>query len=54
MTIPSSVKRAAPGAGFAMVVLTAMNLLNYIDRYVRNELQRIDWNGPTLILVKPL
>ncbi len=35
----------APGAGFAMVVLTAMNLLNYIDRYVASavkELFRVD------------
>ena len=26
--------QTAPGARFAIVVLTAMNLLNYIDRYV--------------------
>lgn len=45
MTTPSLVRRAAPGAGFAMVVLTAMNLLNYIDRYVASavkELFRVD------------
>ena len=29
-----SVPHAPSGAGFAIVVLTAMNLLNYIDRYV--------------------
>jgi MFS family permease len=42
---PSPLRAAAPGAGFAMVVLTSMNLLNYIDRYVASavkELFRVD------------
>lgn len=32
--VPSAGARASEGAAFAMAVLTAMNLLNYIDRYV--------------------
>ncbi len=38
-------KHTAPGAGLAMIILTAMNLLNYIDRYVASavkELFRVD------------
>lgn len=36
MTTPSppGPRRAAPGATFALVVLTAMNMLNYVDRWV--------------------
>ncbi len=45
MTNPLPIHRAAPGAGFAIVVLTGLNLLNYIDRYVASavkELFRVD------------
>ena len=31
---PTAPRKALEGAGFAVVVLTAMNLLNYIDRFV--------------------
>ena len=34
MADPKSVPAARSGARYAIVVLTAMNLLNYIDRYV--------------------
>jgi MFS family permease len=39
---PAGVARApAPGATFALVVLTAMNLLNYIDRWVPSAVKEL-------------
>lgn len=38
---PSSPRAAAPGAVFALVVLTAMNLLNYVDRWVPSAVKSL-------------
>lgn len=34
MTAPAPPRAAAPGALFALLILTLMNMLNYVDRYV--------------------
>ncbi|MCA3011393.1 MAG: MFS transporter [Myxococcaceae bacterium] len=38
---PAGSRAPAPGAGFALIVLTAMNLLNYVDRWVPSAVKAL-------------
>ncbi len=41
MTTPAIPRPAAPGAMFALVVLTLMNMLNYVDRWVPSAVKEL-------------